>query len=640
MPRGADTMHPTTVELLLAYRDPVAASELPPAELSDCVTRLQAAHLLRTTPRHESGPSVSSTRVTIEPYHDRVRETVVERLDETERRDLHRELAAALEMQNNPESDLLAHHYQAAGEPKKAGRYAAQAAAQAARQMAFDRAADLYRAALDSGAFAGAEQNELSACLGDALAHAGRAAEAGQAYLRAASGIEVERALVLRQQAANQFLRGGHIEEGVEVLNGLLRGFGLRIGSSKVFTFIKGIGIALRLRLRLRLRWLRYRLRPESEIALQDLQRHDLCWMVNQALTAGSLRLRGFDFIFRVVWLALQLGEPRRLTRALSWLAYVGVTIGGVSAAGRATSLLATARRLLTEQKIEDPYTHGFIDQMESWTAGELGQLRRSRELSERAEQSFFNRCPGTTWERTNVRFGRLFLDGFMGNYPSLVAELPQLLRESRERNDRNAIQLLGCLHAHPYFLAPDDKGQAEQTLASWGLGDALEADPSHVVFHLLMHVRISLYFAGGVAGYRRYLDLSQRMTTEAVLLTPRALRAHIFLEGITCRLAALAEGSDDIDRPRLLAECNKALKEASGFRLPWTLAWTLGLQAGLAALRGQRHDSIALFRQAIPALEAESLGLHAAVCRRRLGELVGGQEGAGHRPRHVPLRV
>lgn len=34
MPRGADTMHPTTVELLLAYRDPVAAAELPPAAWS------------------------------------------------------------------------------------------------------------------------------------------------------------------------------------------------------------------------------------------------------------------------------------------------------------------------------------------------------------------------------------------------------------------------------------------------------------------------------------------------------------------------------------------------------------------------------------------------------------------------------
>jgi hypothetical protein len=61
----------------------------------------------------------------------------------------------------------------------RASRYYAVAAAQAADALAFDRAAKLYRLALDLGAHDVTDKLRLQTELGNALANAGRGADSG-----------------------------------------------------------------------------------------------------------------------------------------------------------------------------------------------------------------------------------------------------------------------------------------------------------------------------------------------------------------------------------------------------------------------------------------------------------------------------
>jgi tetratricopeptide (TPR) repeat protein len=125
--------------------------------------------------------------------------------------------------------ETLAVHYEAAGEPEKAGRFYAIAAAEAARALAFDRAAKLYRRALELGPGDDAGARALRISLADALANSGRGVDAAQEYLAAAAGASPAEVLGLKQRAGYQLLISGHVDLGLQILDTVLESMGLRL---------------------------------------------------------------------------------------------------------------------------------------------------------------------------------------------------------------------------------------------------------------------------------------------------------------------------------------------------------------------------------------------------------------------------
>ena len=163
----------------------------------------------------------------VEPYHDRIRNAVVDGLAQADRVALHGALARALEL-DRAAPEILALHFRESGDRERAGRHTIAAAEAATRMLAFERAAALYRDAIELGG----DPIALERAMGDALANAGRGPEAAEAYLRGAKVADATEALDLERRAAHQYFSTGHIAEGQRVGHDVMSRLGLWIPKS------------------------------------------------------------------------------------------------------------------------------------------------------------------------------------------------------------------------------------------------------------------------------------------------------------------------------------------------------------------------------------------------------------------------
>ena len=193
---------------------------------------LEAVSLLRA--QHLSRTRVMDQREELETYHDRIRETVVAHLSADELRGHHRALANTLVSLDDPDPEVLSVHFLGAGERVRAAGFSVLAADRASDKLAFDRAARLYRLALDlDPELARERQSTIQSKLGDALASAGRGGQAAAAYLSAAAtDTNPAHQLELQRRAAEQQLRSGQIDAGFETIRKVLAAIGMSLAPS------------------------------------------------------------------------------------------------------------------------------------------------------------------------------------------------------------------------------------------------------------------------------------------------------------------------------------------------------------------------------------------------------------------------
>lgn len=118
------------------------ACKMTSVERERSLSILQITHLAHTVRKHE-------TERWLDVYHDKVRETVLAHLPARRSRDLHRELARALELWPRAQASSMARHYLAAGDTRRSVEHLVDAAQRAVHTLAIDRAAELFRAAGD-----------------------------------------------------------------------------------------------------------------------------------------------------------------------------------------------------------------------------------------------------------------------------------------------------------------------------------------------------------------------------------------------------------------------------------------------------------------------------------------------------------
>ncbi len=135
-------------------------------------------------------------------------------------------MVQALVERQSDDCEALFEHYRGAGDAENAAIQAGLAGEKAGAALAFDRAASFYRHAL---ALAPAS-SDAQRVAGRARRRAGQrrpAGRAAEAYLRAAAGAGDPQRVELQRRGAEQFLIGGHIDRGLDLIRAVLASMGM-----------------------------------------------------------------------------------------------------------------------------------------------------------------------------------------------------------------------------------------------------------------------------------------------------------------------------------------------------------------------------------------------------------------------------
>ncbi|MBK8262258.1 MAG: protein kinase [Nannocystis sp.] len=583
------------LELVAVAGQPIATSLALAASGADDDARAAVAELrLQRFVRTESGQ--------IEPFHERVRAAVLSSLSPAAARALHLRLADALERAPEVDVELLTTHLTAAGEAARAARYAALAAERAARALAFERAAELYRLALAAPL---ADVTELQVALGEALANAGRGAEAAAVFLAAATEAGEPRALDLRRRAGFELLRSGRIDDGITAFQRVLASAGMRIGSP-TYELLR----LLRERAALRLRGLGFRERDEATIPAEQLHRADVAWSVGASGLGMVDDIAAGRFQSQSLRLSLEAGELTRVARALAGeLAFSAV--GGRAAAGRTERLLHTARRLV--ERLDQPLYRGILATTTGIAAYLEGRFRAAIHACDHGER-LLRGAPGAAWDLVNARLWRIQAQVYLGDMAAVGERLPALLRDAERRGDLYLLASLRTSVTHLHWLARDLPDEAaagvEDASARW----STQGFQAQHYWQLHARCNIDLYRGDPASALGRveagWPQLAKLLRIEFVAIEAWHLRAR-------CLLAA---GRGD-------AELRPAIRRLKG--KSWAAGFASILQAAQRARAGDRPAAARLLADAIADFEANDMALYAAIARRRRGELLGGDQGA-----------
>ncbi len=553
----------------------------------------------------------------MEPYHDRVRASVLAHLSEKTLRAWHERLARVLEktLEGSGVADcaLLALHWKGAGDATRAAKYAEVAAAQAEGLLAFDRAATLYRMALDllpTGGDAETTRRVLVK-LGGALVDAGRGAEAATAFLRASEGASAFDSLDLRRRAAENQLVSGYIDAGLGTLQSVLSELDLKLPKTPRAALAS---LALR-RTQIRLRGLGFVERSEDEVPREVLQRIDLCWAAASALGMVDT-IRGADFQTRHLLLALDAGEPFRVLRALTLEAAFSASGGGENRI-RTAALTKLAEELAP--RVSHPQAPAYI-QTGGISAFLEGRWRTGCERLSTSEEFLRERCRGVTFELDSVQLYLIACLLYLGEIRELKRRLPELAKAAKERGDLYASTHLGSGLMTLTRLADEDVENARHD------ADAAIAQWSHAgthVAHFLdtqAQAQIDLYVGDSYRAVDR-VRARWKSFDEALLLRVQYIR--ISLLSLWARAALAAATREARPDPVLLDEALAKARALEREHMPWAAGFVHQTRAGVAMARGDVSKALSLLDSAIDAFAAADMMLFVASARRRRGEVM-----------------
>ena len=600
----------TVVELICVGARPlpvlvVAAAMGAPDPIDMVVTQVVAQRFARV--------GLREGRDVIEAIHDRIRETVVGGLSPETLREHHARLARALENAPNGDGEAIAMHWLGAGERSCAARAAQAAAEQAVVKLAFDQAARLFRMALETGAPSVADARRLQLRLAQTLDYAGRGAECARIYLEIAGDAEPTEQIDYRRAAAEQLLAMGRLEEGAAVLDDVLAAVGIRAPRSP----LSALFFLILYRTWQFFLGARFAGRRSDEVSPQDRLRVDALWtaslgygLINLILAAcmqarhlvEALRKGDRLQVLRAAVLeeAYLAGRAKRPGRHEIAFGAIGSRLAELAGTAEARSYYETARGAAL-----------FL----------RGEWKQAQELLRKAEST--KTFASITMQR------RLILERtryYLGDVKESERQVAQLMAIAQDRGDLHTLVGLRTGAEIGRLLAADEPERARRELrearAEWSQKEFLVQDWQAMV----NEPSIDLYVGDSGAAYDRFArDLPA--LRRSLMLHSGYVRAVTYATHGRLAIASIAAKPEL--RRRRMAEARAAMRKLRREYAPWTAVLAASIEALVANAQEDRPAALAALRRVIDLSIATDSLVVLPPAEYRLGELVGGEEGA-----------
>lgn len=567
------------------------------------IDALQAAHLIR-----------SSGQTRIEFYHDRIRERLCESIAPGDAREHYAELARACAGRSEVEIDMRCAYLEGAGNTAEAAACAASAADQAAAALAFDRAARLYEKALNLGAFTPTTGLRLTRGLAQALENAGRSVESAAAYQRAALLAQGDDELDLRRRAAAQLLAAGHATEGLAALELVCDDIGLSLPTK---TKLGNLSLAWSLgKLRLAAPGAKQRSLAVTPAERRRSLRLDVFQTAIAGLQAYS-QVSAAQLALEYVREAQRAGDVRHLVWALGSLGML------VSSRSLYPELLAQMEAIAVRDG--RPELRGLAYGLRGFVAGRAAQHREARASFAKALAAYSD-CVGMQWQIDLVHVFDQLSASSNAEYPELARTTPVLSDTAFQQGRAWTGAMLSGFWGMAAWLAHDDatgyRRQLERARSSWGHHAAvLTSDRASYGLHRA-EVMLSIYEGNPLHG--REL-LARRANTP---MKPTHRRDHGYLRRMCCVAALGGARAGRIRIADRAAMRDEARPTPELRRTPQIRANAHAIDAALAIDEGRLGLAERELRAAAELFELASTPMLVAGTRRRLGQLIGGDEG------------
>ncbi len=560
-------------------------------------------------------------RRTVELCYDRLRQVVAGDLSPEVRTRHHRELAVVLAA-SGAELEVLAYHFEHAGEASRAADYYARAAEQSGNALAFDRSAEQYGRALALCGTDDPRRRGLLLSHADCLAKAARPVDAANQFAAAAvvsAGVE---ALFARQRAAEQLIRAGRLADGIRTLVEVLAAVGVRIPPTT--RALRRSIVWLRLRL-----WARgLKFHSRANVAAEDRLRIEACrWAATLIRLSDPLLAAWFHTLGLL--LSLQAGDACGVAFGIAREMVLTPWLGSPSEA-RVKWLYERGRQLAARlpRAADQTHTEAFLDFHRFMGYALLGDSERALSQLQPTDDAL-RRCaaPSVAYQRSMLGAFEAYLLQLRGDLRASRDVLEMIARGQLDRGNVYLavnIPLLG--RAHLIDLADDRPTDARAGLHA---AHATLNGEGYYLQHLygwVNETEVLLYEGRGVAAWEWCLARWPHLAVQ-VLLTDHSTRAFALWTRGRAAVGHAAEAP--ADRAWVIADAVGVARRLGRMPVPY-FAPGLGrsIRAAVLHLRGDTAAAVRELTLAEENFARWGVVLHAAAVRYRRGQLVGGVAG------------